>query len=77
MYIPPGGTQIFGCTGMCRSNGSLFYKKSLNMDPVFYQKILKHGSTFLTVPKFSGFRMAKTPKVAKFLKNGPIFKKNP
>ena len=43
------------------------------MGPVFYQKILKHGSTFLTEPKFSGFRMAKPWKIAKFLKNGPIF----
>ena len=68
-----GGTQIFGRTGMCRSNGSLFHKKSLNMGPVFYQKILKHGSTFLTEPKFLGFRLAKTLKIAKFLKNGPIF----
>ena len=65
-----GGTQIFGRTGMCRSNGSLFYKKSLNMGPVFYPKILKHGSTFLTEPKFVGFRLAKTLKIAKFLKNG-------
>ena len=47
------------------------------MGPVFYQKILKHGSTFLTEPKFSGFRMAKTPKIAKFLKNGPIFQELP
>ena len=38
-----GGTHIFGRTGMCCSNGSLFYKKSLNMGPVFYQKILKHS----------------------------------
>ena len=72
-----GGTHIFGRTGMCRSNGSLFYKKSLNMGPVFYQKILKHGSTFLTEPKFSGFHMAKTPKIVKFLKNGPIFQEKP
>ena len=56
-----GYTHIFGQTGMCRSNGSLFYKKFLNMGPVFYQNILKHGSTFLTEPKFSGFRMVKTP----------------
>ena len=32
------GTHIFGRTGMCRPNGSLFYKKSLNMGPVFYPK---------------------------------------
>ena len=68
-----GGTHIFGRTGMCRSNGSLSYKKSLNTGRVFYQKILKHGSTFLTEPKFLSFRMAKTLKIAKFLKNGPIF----
>ena len=28
-------------------------------------------------PKFVGFRMAKTPKIATFVKNGPTFKKNP
>ena len=39
------------------------------MGPVFYQKILKHGSTFLTEPKFSGFRHAKTPQ------NREIFEK--
>ena len=33
-----GGTHIFGWTGMCRPNGSHFYKKSLNMGPVFYPK---------------------------------------
>ena len=37
-HFPRGGTHIFGRTGMCRSNGSLFYKKSLNTGPVFYQK---------------------------------------
>ena len=87
--MPGEGTQIFGRTGMCRSNGSLFYKKSLNMGPVFYQKILKHGSTFLTEPKFSGFCKAKTPKnreifekrayfSRKILKNGyPFLPKSP
>ena len=33
--------------------GRFFYKKSLNIGNVFYQRILKHGSTFLTEPKFS------------------------
>ena len=87
--MPGRGTHIFGRTGMCRSNGSLFYKKSLNMGPVFYQKILKHGSTFLTEPKFSSFRMAKTPQNCeifekwayfsrKLLKNGyPFVPKSP
>ena len=43
-------------------HGSHFYKKSLNMGP-----------NFLTEPKFLGFRMVKTLKIAKFVKNGPIF----
>ena len=43
------------------------------MGPIFNQKILKHGLTFLIKPKFLGFRMAKTPKITKVLKNGPIF----
>ena len=36
----PGGTHIFGRTGMCLSNGS----------SLFLQEILKHGSRFL--PKY-------------------------
>ena len=38
--------KYLGCThmvrhmGMCRSNGSLFHKKSLNMGPVSYKKSL-------------------------------------
>ena len=59
-----------GCAALM---GCFFYKKSLNMGPVVYQKILKHGSSFLIKPKFLGFRMVKTPKIVKFLKNGPIF----
>ena len=39
------------------------------------KKILKHGSSFLTEPKFLGFRMAKTLKISKFVKNGPKKKK--
>ena len=31
-----GGTHILRHTGMCRSNGSLFHKKSLNMAPISY-----------------------------------------
>ena len=69
-----GGTRIFGPMGMCRSNGLLFYKKSLNMAPFFTKEILKHGSNFLTEPKFLGFRMA---KITKFLENGPIFQEKP
>ena len=33
-------------TGMCRPNGSVFDKKSLNMGPIFGPKIPKHGSIF-------------------------------
>ena len=50
--VPGVGTNMFRQTGMCRSNGSLSYKKSLNMGPAFTKKILKHGSNFLTEPKF-------------------------
>ena len=71
--LPRGGIHIFGRTRMCRSNGSLFYKKSLNMGPILYHKILKHGSTFLTEPKFSGFRMVKTPKNHEIFEIRPIF----
>ena len=40
----PPYTRTSRQTGMCRSNGLLFYKKSLNMGPIFYKKkILKHG----------------------------------
>ena len=74
---------------MCRSNGSLLYKKSLNMGPVFYQRILKHGSAFLTEPKFSGFRTGENTEnhktvekwayfSRKILKNGyPFLPKSP
>ena len=69
-YIGPLGLNP---DRICRSNGLLFNEKSLNMGPILYQTILKHGSNFLTELKFSGFGMAKTPKMAKFVKNWPIF----
>ena len=63
--IVPKGTKFRGAG-----------KLGLNMSPVFYvfyQKILKQGSAFLTEPKFLDFR--KTPK---FLKNGyPFLPKSP
>ena len=71
VVVPGGGTHIFGRTGMCRSNGSLFYKKSLNMGPVFYQKILKHGQLFWMSTKFCKFGVFCHAKIAKFLKNRP------
>ena len=43
----PGGTHIFDRMGMCRPNGALFYKKSLNMGPVFCpKKSLNMGQLF-------------------------------
>ena len=73
MHRGGGGTHIFGWTGMCCPNGSLFYKKPLNISPVFTQKILKHGSTFLTEPQIMWFSGFFTLKIAEFLKNRPIF----
>ena len=83
---PGKGSHILRQTGMCRSNGSLFYKKSLNMGPVFYKKNLKHGSNFLTEPNFSGFRQRHTPvqtkseylpqlPLGKNIRNGYILKR--
>ena len=54
-FLPRGeGTHIWRHTGMCRSKGSLFHKKSLNMGPIFYKNIPrpKHGFVF---PKFPNF----------------------
>ena len=67
------GTHIFDRTGMCRSNGSLFYKKSLNMGPAFYPKILKHGSTFLTEPICSGFSHGENPENLKIFEKWAYF----
>ena len=68
-----GGTHILRQTGMCHSNGLLFSIKSLNMGPVFYKKILKYGSNFLTELKFLDFRMVKTLKIVKFVKKWVYF----
>ena len=43
---------------MCHSNGSLFHKKSLSMDPIFYKNIPIYGSLF---PQFLDVHM-QTPK---------------
>ena len=52
--------------GMCCSYGSLFYKKSLNMGPIIYQKILsRHSSvTRVTVEEKSNFKCITSGKVA-------------
>ena len=65
----PGGTHILRYTGMCRSNRSLFHKKSLNMRPIFYKNILKHGSVFQTFQNIWVFAM-------QTMKNGPLFWEN-
>ena len=73
----PGGTHTFSRMGMCRPNGSLFYKKSLNMGPIFYpKKSLNMGQLLWLSPKLCdcwGFHQAKTQKIVEFLKNRPIF----
>ena len=62
--IPRGYSHI----GMCRFNGSLFHKKSLNMGPIFYKNIPKHRSVFTKYPIY--FRACEYLKI---LKNGPVF----
>ena len=67
---------------MCRPNGSVFDKKSLNMGPIFGPKIPKHGSIFffkfLKIFKKIACFWSKIPKHgsifgAKSLKHGHIF----
>ena len=66
MAMCAGGTRILrhshGCAAL---NGLLFHKKSLNMGPIFYKNISKHGSIF---QKFSG--VCEHPKI---LKHGPRY----
>ena len=70
----PGGTHILGRTGMCRSNGSLFLQEILKHGSRFLpKKSLNMGQLFWLSPKLRDFRHAKTQKIAKFLKNRPIF----
>ena len=68
------GTHILRHAGMCRSNRSLFHKKALNMGPICYKNIPKHGLVFPKSPKFWRFTIL-TPEQPKILKNGPIFQK--
>ena len=72
LYGPRGVLTYLAERG-CAALMGHFLQEILKHGSLFYQKILKHGLTFLTEHKFSGFRMAKTPKIAKFLKNGPIY----
>ena len=59
--------------------GRFFYKKSLNMGPVFYKKkSLNLGAIFLTWAQISGFSHGKTPENKKFFEKWAyFFKKNP
>ena len=52
---------------ICRSNESLFHKKSLNMGPIFYKNIVKHEWSIF--PKCSGVWLGKHPKI---VKSGPL-----
>ena len=66
-----GGLLTYSHTEICCSNGSLFYKKSQNVGPIFYKSIPKHGSIFSKI-------FGCSPEHLKILKNGPIFwEKNP
>ena len=58
-----GGTHILRHARMCRSNRSLFHKKSLHMGPIFYKISLNMGSFFQNFWTTTN------------CENGPIFKK--
>ena len=66
--VPQGGTHMLRHTGMCHNFASVFCKKSLNMDPIFHEKILNFGSDFKNFPnprkiwKFSMFLLLQNPK---------------
>ena len=55
LYFTRGVTRILRYTGMCRSNGSLFHKKSLNMGSIFDKNIPKHGSVFFFFKSLQNF----------------------
>ena len=48
-----GGTHMLRHTGTCCIFGSVFWKKSLSMGPIFHSKIPKHGSDFQNFPGFA------------------------
>ena len=61
---------------MCRPNGLVFDKKSLNMGPIFDPQIPKHGSIFhqnLKSQKFSGLATRAQKNFQKIPKHGSIF----
>ena len=64
-----GGTHILRHTGMCCNFGSFFWKKFLNMGPIFHEKIPKYGSDFQNFPE--------NLEKKKLLKMGTFFLKNP
>ena len=67
-----GGTHILRHMRMCCSNGLLFHKKSVNMDPIFYKISLNMGPFFKNFKNFPMFAIIEHPKI---VKNGPLFKK--
>ena len=51
---PPGVySHVTGKQGHAAQMGNFFYKKSLNMSPIFYENIPKHGSILKAESKFS------------------------
>ena len=48
-------------TGMCRPNGLLFQKISLDMGPILVKKILRGGSHFIKIVKMVQFLTQKIP----------------
>ena len=58
-YITPGVLNILRHMGMCHSNGLVFHKKAINMGPIFYKNIPKHGFVF------SKFLSGEHPKTEK------------
>ena len=61
-----GGTHILRHTGMCRNFGAFFWEKSLNMGPIFHEKIPNYGSDFQNFPGFA-------ENFEKIAKNGSLF----
>ena len=50
----PGGTHMLRRKRMCRNFGPVFSKKSVNMDPIFQEKIPNHVLIFkISHPRFT------------------------
>ena len=77
MYAKPQrGTYRLRYTGMCCPNGLVFHKKSLDMGPIFVQKILKRGSHFTKIVKnFKNWPFLRWKKNKHTLEMGTDFQK--